>query len=93
MEYMYNLHALAATPQIIAQPSASDLEKEEGTCGYAVFAALAQTAETEWSKFLLTCLIRALKMPGSKEFGSRHFSRFQIIISLFFVLANHCFAK
>ena len=28
--------------------------KEEGDCGDGVFAALAQTAETEWSRLLLT---------------------------------------
>ncbi len=30
--------------------------KEEGSCGYGIFAALAQTVETEWSSFLLTWL-------------------------------------
>ena len=42
--------------QIGAQRSGSDLVKEEGSCGYGVFAALTQTAETEWSSFLLTWL-------------------------------------
>ena len=40
--------------QIKAQRSGFDLEKEEGTDGCAVFAALTQTAETERSLFLLT---------------------------------------
>ena len=31
-----------------------DGEKEEGGCGYVAFAALAQTAEAEWSSLLLT---------------------------------------
>ena len=31
-----------------------DPEKEEGPDGYAVFAALTQTAETEWSSLLPT---------------------------------------
>ena len=38
--------------KIGAQRSGSDFEKEEGACGYGVFAA--QTAETEWSRLLLT---------------------------------------
>ena len=46
----------ASPSQLEAQRSGFELEKEEGTYGYAVFAALTQTAETEWSKFLLTWL-------------------------------------
>ena len=39
-----------------SKPSDSgfDLEKEEGAFGYGVFAALTQTAETEWKRLLLT---------------------------------------
>ena len=40
--------------QIEAQRSGFDLEKEEGTYGYAAFLALTVTREAEWSKFLLT---------------------------------------
>ncbi len=40
--------------QIETQRSGFDLEKEEGRGGYAVFAALTETAETEWSRFLPT---------------------------------------
>lgn len=40
--------------QIGAQQSGSDLEKEEGDCGYGAFAALTQTAEAKWSRLLLT---------------------------------------
>ena len=37
-----------------AQRSGFESEKEEGAYGYGVFAALSETAETEWSKLLLT---------------------------------------
>ena len=44
--------------KIGAQRSGSDLEKEEGLNGYAVFAALSQTAETKWSEFLPVVLYK-----------------------------------
>jgi phage terminase large subunit-like protein len=40
--------------RIKAQRSGFDSEKEEGAFGYGVFAALTQTAETEWKRLLLT---------------------------------------
>ena len=40
--------------QIGAQHSGSDLEKEEGDCGYEAFTAITQTVKAEWSRLLLT---------------------------------------
>ena len=38
--------------------------EEEDACGYGVFAALAQAAETEWSELLLTMeLVDGLEPP------------------------------
>ena len=53
-----------------AQRSGSGGEKEEGGCGYGVFAALTETAETEWSCLLPTWLgwqDSNLRMPESKS--------------------------
>ena len=52
--------------KIGAQRSGSDFEKEEGDSGYGVFAALTQTAETEWSRLLLTLVgVGRLELPAS----------------------------
>ena len=55
---------------IEAQRSGFDGEKEEGGSGYGVFAALTETAETEWSSLLPTWKGRTKKMPTfSSAFG------------------------
>ena len=64
--------AVPGKNKIGAQRSGSDFEKEEGDCGYGVFAALTQTAETEWSRLLLTLApMRGFEPPTYRLGGGR----------------------
>ena len=63
--------------------------EEEGWSGYAVFAALSQTAETEWSGFLLTtsgCSAVGSAGglgPSGRGFKSLHSDHFRIGVDTF----------